>query len=436
MSAVGGRMESLKFAKRVECLAPTSIRKMMGIARRLLQEGKTVYELNIGQPDIPCISVFPETVFSKAKEGHIVYSPYQGETYLRETFARYLNNHFDQRGVGHLVIEKENVVVTVGASQALTNTFLAIIDPGDEVLCIEPFFPPYAGFLAIAGGVLKAIPTHAEEGFVLPAEDEIERMITPRTRAILLNSPCNPSGRIFTKEEVTRLARIAVNHELYIVGDEVYREMILGDREPFSLIQVDLEPELMEKYKNSLIVIDSASKSFSLCGARIGFVVAKAPVIEKIGMVVAHTVASVSDLMQYGVASAYERILTDSEFVQNLRRIYRERLDAVMEAIEDFLPGVVAPRPEGAFYIMIQFPDLEDVNDYALFLLERFNLGGETVATTPAASFYLTPGRGRNEIRLALVAPPDKMRRSIYIMSEALKAFKVYLCLQRKAALR
>ncbi|NLI79370.1 MAG: aminotransferase class I/II-fold pyridoxal phosphate-dependent enzyme [Candidatus Riflebacteria bacterium] len=429
-------MDSHRFAKRVEQLAPSSIRKMMGIARRLAQEGKTVYELNMGQPDIACISGFQEALTAKVREGHICYSPFIGETYLRETFARYLNHHFDQRKVKHLVVEKENVLVTVGASHALTSTFLALFDPGDEILCVEPFFSPYSGFMAVAGGVLKAIPTFAEQGFVLPDDDQIEKSITPKTRGILFNSPSNPSGKILSEDELTRLARLALKHNLYIIGDEVYREMILGDQESTSLLQVQLEAGLMEKFKNSFIIIDSASKSFSLCGARIGFVVGRAPIIDNIAKVVAHTVASVSDVVQYGVARAYEQILSDAEYVRNLRHTYRERLDVAMIAIKEYLPHVVAPRPDGAFYLMIQFPDLEDVNEYAMFLLERFNLGGETVAVTPAASFYLTPGRGRNEVRLALVYEPEKIRRSIFIMGEAYKAFKVYRGLEKKASLR
>ncbi len=429
-------MDPHRFAARVEHLAPSSIRKMMGIAHRLTQEGKTVYQMNIGQPDIACHPSFAEGLAMKAQTGHIGYSPFIGETGLRETFARYLNQHFDNRGVKHLVVEKDNVHVTVGASLALVNTFLALINPGDEVLCIEPYFQPYFGFLAVAGGVLKTIPTFAEQGFVLPPDEEIEARITPRTRAILFNSPCNPSGRIFSEEEVTRLARIALRHNLYLIGDEVYREMILGEREAFSLLQVQLEPELMEQYKNSIVVIDSASKIFSLCGARIGFMVGRAPLVEAVARATAHTVASVSDILQFGVAHAYERILSDPGFVRDLRRTYRERLDAAMEALAEHLPGVVAPRPEGAFYLMIQFPEIPDAEEYAMFLLERFNLGGETVAVTPAESFYQTPGRGRNEIRLALVLTPEKIRRSIAIMGEAYKAFKVFQGLQGKASLR
>jgi aspartate aminotransferase len=414
-----------RYADRVEFLTPSPIRKMMAIARELVAHGKTVYELNIGQPDIECIPEFAEAVSRKAQTGQINYSPYIGEKYLRETYARYLNNFFDRRGVSHLVVDTENVLVTVGASHALNNTFLAICNPGDEILVVEPFFSPYLGFLAVAGGVIKSIPTKAEEDFALPAIEEIEKLITPKTRAILFNSPSNPSGKIYPQDEVEKLARICVRHNLFLISDEVYREMILGDKEAFSVLQLDLgEAALNDKLKHALIVIDSASKSFSLCGVRIGFVIARQPILEKIALVNAHTVACVSDLLQYGVASAYDAVLTRPDYLEKMRTIYRERLDATMLAIKEYLPDVVAPRPDGAFYVMIKFPEFDDITEFCHYMLEKFNLGGETVAVTPAGSFYLSSGRGKNEVRMALVVPPDKMRRSIQIIAEALNAFR------------
>lgn len=413
------------YAERLKYLAPSTIRKMMAIAKDLVAHGKTVYELNIGQPDVECIPDFAQAINRKAQTGQINYSPYIGEKYLRETFSRYLNNYFDRRQVPHLVVDTDNILITVGASHALSNTFLAICNPGDEILAIEPFFSPYVGFLAVAGGVLKTIPTCAEELFALPDDETIEKRITPRTKAILLNSPNNPSGKIYSRVEVERLARICLKHSIFLISDEVYREMILGDEEAFSVLQLDFEnEELNEKLKNLLIVIDSASKSFSLCGVRVGFVVARKPIIDRIALVNAHTVACVSDLLQYGVAGAYDAVLARPDYLEQLRTTYRERLDATMEAIKEFLPHVVAPRPAGAFYVMVKFPEFEDVTEFCHYMLEKFNMGGETVAVTPAGCFYLESGHGRNEIRMALVVPPDKMRRSIEIMSEALKAFK------------
>ncbi|OGK10997.1 MAG: hypothetical protein A2W80_01280 [Candidatus Riflebacteria bacterium GWC2_50_8] len=416
-----------RYADRVQFLTPSSIRKMMAIAKGLIAQGKTVYELNIGQPDIECIPEFCEAIDKKAKTGQINYSPIIGEKYLRETYARYLNNFFDKDGKPHLVIDTDNVLITVGASHALTSCFLGICNPGDEVLVIEPYFSPYTGFLAIAGGKLKAIPTRAEDNFALPPAEEIEKLITPKTRAIIFNSPNNPSGKIYSAEEVERLAKICIDHKLFIISDEVYREMTLGDKEAFSVLQVDFgNEEMNEKLKNAIIMIDSASKTFSLCGVRIGTLVARQPILEKLALVVAHTTACVSDIMQYGVAWAYDAILSRPDYLDNMRHVYRERLEATMQAIAEYLPGVVAPKPDGAFYVMLKFPEFEDITEFCLFMLEKFNLGNETVAVTPAGNFYLTPGYGRNEIRIALVVDPEKMRRSIQIISEALKAFRQF----------
>ncbi|MEW6710635.1 MAG: aminotransferase class I/II-fold pyridoxal phosphate-dependent enzyme [Candidatus Riflebacteria bacterium] len=259
------------------------------------------------------------------------------------------------------------------------------------------------------------------------SDEEIKKHITPKTRAIMFNSPNNPSGKIYSYEEVERLARIALDHDLYIIGDEVYREMILGEQEAVSLLQINFpKEEDNEKFKDLLIVIDSASKSFSLCGVRIGFVVSKQSILEKIALVNAHSVACVSDLLQFGVAGAYDAVLSQPDYLEKLRQTYRERLDAAMKAIADYLPEVVAPRPSGAFYLMIKFPQFEDINEFCYFMLEKFNVGGETVAVTPAHAFYLDPRRGRNEIRIALVVTPEKIRKSIRIMAEALKAYRVF----------
>jgi len=295
------------------------------------------------------------------------------------------------------------------------------------VLCVEPFFPPYVGFLGVAGGVIKPIPTFAQHDFALPDAETIKGLITPRTRAILFNSPNNPSGKIFSAEEVTRLAKICVEHNLYLIADEVYREFYLTGKPVFSALQVQLSPAEMEIYKHRLIVIDSASKSFSLCGARIGFVVSRPEIIAKVALVAAHTIACVSDILQYGVAVTYDAVLRDETYFEGIRTTYKERLEATLQACRDFLPSAVVPRPHGAFYVMVQFPEFDDITDYSLFLLERFNLANETVAITPASSFYMTPERGRNEVRLATVVSPENLRRSVQIMAEALVAYRKHL---------
>ena len=237
---------------------------------------KYVYELNIGQPDIPFIPDFGTAITEKIKEGHTSYTPYIGVKYLRETYARYLNHYFDKRGVYHLVLDTDNIHVTNSGAHAICCTFMTICNPGDEVLAVEPFFSPYKSFLAVSGGILKPIPTHAENDYALPEANEIEKLITKKTRAIIVNSPNNPSGKIYSYEEMERLARICVKHDLYFISDEVYREMYLTDEPPTSVFQIDLkDEELNQKLMNRIICIDSCSKTFSLCGIRVGFAISK-----------------------------------------------------------------------------------------------------------------------------------------------------------------
>ncbi|MBP5467718.1 MAG: aminotransferase class I/II-fold pyridoxal phosphate-dependent enzyme, partial [Candidatus Riflebacteria bacterium] len=224
-----------------------------------------------------------------------------------------------------------------------------------------------------------------------------------------------------------RLARICVEHDIYLISDEVYREMILGDEEAVSVLQIDLhDDELNEMLINRMIVVDSASKTFSLCGSRIGFVVSLQPIVNTIALVNAHTVACISDMMQYGVANCYDAVMWRPEYLVDFRNIYKERLDATMDAIHKYLPHCIVSRPKGAFYVMIKFPELDDVNEFCHYTLEHFNMGGETVALTPAKNFYLAPNLGKNEVRIALVVSPEKMRRSIQIVSQSLKSYKRY----------
>ncbi len=417
-----------KFADRMDFLQPSPIRKITAIVSDVRAEGKKVYALNIGQPDVAAIPAFGEAVARKATEDpQVSYTAFIGEKYLRETYARYLNNYFERKNVSHFHIDTHNVAVTVGASHGLTCVFLALFNPGDEVLVFEPFFSAYRGFVVPSGAKLKAIPTKAEESFALPPEEVIEKYITPKTRGILVNSPCNPCGTVRTAEEMDMLARICVKHNLYFISDEVYREMVMGDEEVTCVFEVDLKnDEDNEALKNLMICVDSASKSFSLCGARIGFVVSKKEITDKVSHVVSNTVACISDTLQYGVAAAYDEVLRDPSYLKKIRAVYRERRDATMAAIKEYLPNAVAPVPEGAFYVVVKFPEFEDISEYAMYMLTKFNLGGETVAITPAAGFYMTEGAGKNEMRIALVLEPEEMRRSIQIMAEALESYKEY----------
>lgn len=419
----------LKLAKRINLLHPSPILSMIPIAQEVAAKGIRIHPLFIGQPGIKCMPDFVKGLAEKAETRMSNYSSIQGELKLRQSYANYINHYFDHRGAKHYEVTPDNVLVQVGGSNAVANALLAICDPDDEVLTIEPYFAQYNGQSGVAGAIVKAVPTTIESNFALPSQEVIESYITPRTKVLVINSPNNPSGKIYSMEELKLLAKICLKHGLYFMSDEVYREMIMGDNEAVSLLQLDLGNEgLNEEFQSRLIVIDSVSKVFSLCGARVGFVVARPYLLDAIASVSAYNCAAVSDALQIGVARAYDEIIKDRSFINGYRKMYRERRDAAIEAIEKYMPDAVVSKPEGAFYLTLKVNGIEDPMDFALYTLGEFTYEKETVAVTAASDFYQDPARGKGQLRLALVVPPEEMIRSIEILSYAVKAY-----IQRKS---
>lgn len=413
-----------KFAERVQTLAPSPILSMIPIISKLKNEGVKVHSLFIGQPGIPCYPEFTEAVKEKLNSGMSVYSPIMGETKLIDSYVEYYNDYLERRGLKHPQVEGHNVVVTVGGSAAALNTLLAIVNPDDEILAVEPTFPQYIGQCEMCCGKVKAIPTKIEENFALPSDEVIESKINSKTRAIIINSPNNPTGKIFSYEEIQRLAKICVKHNIYLISDEVYKEVILGDEEAVSLLHADLgSDELNKRYHELLVVIDSVSKIFSLCGARVGFVIASKSVAEKIALVGTYNYAAVSDLIQYGVAESYKTILKDRSFIDAYRKLFRERLDIALETLKEYLPDAIIAKPKGAFYLVVKIKEIKDVPDFCVWALQNFKYENETVAVASAGEFYVNPDDGQGQIRLALVLPTEQIRRSIEIFARAVKAY-------------
>ncbi len=380
---------------------PSPIRKLVPLADEAKRAGKKVYHLNIGQPDIPTPKEFLAG-FRNAPE-ILAYSPSPGLEEARAALVQY----YLRFGIG---LEKDQLIITVGGSEAVTFAMLIALDPRDEIIIPEPFYGPYSGYAEIANVRIVPLTTHLEEGFRLPSRDEIESKITPRTRAILITNPGNPTGVVYTREELELLRELALEHDLFLISDEVYREFVYDGLEHTSILEL---PGLEEH----AILVDSISKRFSACGARIGALASRNRDVMSAAMRLAQTrlsppTAGQLGLIHYLNSSAYPR--ETEEMIEEFRR----RRDLLYERLLE-IPGVRCTKPQGAFYIMAQLP-VSDAEEFAAWLLTDFEQDGETVMLAPGGGFYKTPGLGKNEVRLAYVLNREELRRALWLLGEAL----------------
>lgn len=393
----------MKFSKRIEAISASPIRRLSGYADAARQRGLKVIGLNIGQPDIATPQVFYDAI-SHYDVSVLEYAHSRGIQKTLETTQLYLHNY-------GLDFDLEEIVITNGASEALTFTMMALLDDGDEVLTIEPFYTNYDSFVKMVGGELVGLRTTIETGFAMPSKEAFESKIGDKTRAILLSSPGNPTGRVYTKEEVETVVAVAKEHDLFIIADEVYREFNYTDRDFYSFGDY---PEIADR----VILIDSISKKYSACGARIGSIASKNTDFMNHILKLAQARLSVSTLDQIG-AGAMD--LVDDEYVYENRRIYKRRRDVLQDRLKNF-QGVSALEPEGAFYTVIALP-VEDAEDFIIWMVENIEIDGYTVLATPAASFYTEPGVGNNEIRLSYCVDEDMIHRAMDILEEALEKY-------------
>jgi aspartate aminotransferase len=394
----------MQLSQRSRLAPPSPIRKLVPLADQAKAGGARVYHLNIGQPDIPTPEVMWEALRS-ARIEVLSYSPSGG---IPE-FVAALQRYYERQGQ---TLGREELIVTTAGSEAILFALAVVCDPGDEVIIPEPFYANYNGYATLLGVRVVPVTSVAEDGYALPAREQIEARITPRTRAILLCSPCNPTGRIYTREEFATLVDLARRHDLYFIADEVYREFCYADTPPVSVLSF---PEIADR----AIMVDSLSKRFSVCGARIGCLVSRNREVVAAAMKFAQARLSPPTLGQLmGVAAldlppAYHTQVTQE---------YRRRRDAVIEELAA-MPGVVCRTPQGAFYIMAKLP-VDDAEDFVRWLLTDFRLDGETTMVAPGNGFYATPGAGANEVRIAYVLEVDKLRRAMRIMAAGLRAYR------------
>ncbi len=381
----------------------SSVRKLTQYAYEAEATGKKVYRLNIGQPDLPVPQEYYDHIRA-FNEKTVEYMPSNGIPELLAAVSRYYKDM-------NIDMEKENIAVTTGGTEAVLFTLLALVDPGDEVIVLEPYYSNYNTYFALTGVEPVAVTTYAEKGFHF-GKEEVEAKITDKTKAFWITNPGNPTGAVMTEEEVQIIVDLAIKYDLYIVSDEVYRELIFDSRKMTSFGFV---PEILDR----LIIIDSVSKRFSACGARIGVVMSKNEEFFSIISKLCQGRLAVSTIEQHGAVGLYS---TGTRVINEVRDEFERRRDVVYESLMK-IPGVSCPKPEGAFYLIAKLP-VKDATDFLIWMLQEFEDRGETVMAAPADGFYATEGLGRDEIRLAYVLEPEKLVRAIEILGKGLEAYQ------------
>lgn len=394
----------MKLSKRVNSMQESPIRKLVPIAEQAKKEGKKVYHLNIGQPDIETPEVFLNAI-RDFDENVIKYSFSQGEPALIKAMIEYYKTY-------DMHFEEDEILITNGGSEALLFALIATCDAGDEVLVPEPFYTNYNGFSLPIGVTVKPITTHAENGFALPSKEEIESLITDKTKAIMLSNPGNPTGVIYTEDEVNRIADLALENELFVIADEVYREFVYDDFNYTSFGNI-------ERIKNNVIIIDSISKRYSACGARIGSFASKNKDLVKAVLKLCQSRLCVPTLEQIGATELYK---VDKSYFKSVNEEYKARRDIVYSALQE-LDGVICKEPHGAFYIIAKLP-IVDAEDFVIWMLKEFSDNNETVMFAPAEGFYASEGLGRDEIRIAYILNSDDLKRAMDLLSKGLIEYK------------
>ena len=379
------------------------IRKLVPYAEAAKASGKQVLHLNIGQPDIPT----PKEALDAVRQAPITtlaYSRTEGSAEYRSKIAQYYAKH-------GIAVEAEDIIVTTGGSEALSFAMGTIADPGDEVIIPEPFYANYNGFAQANGITVRAVPSRFEDNFALPPIPEFEKRINQKTKAILLCNPGNPTGYLYTQEEIEQLTALALKHDIFLIADEVYREFAYDGRKHHSIMtQAGLE--------NHAILVDSVSKRYSMCGARIGCLVSRNKEVIQASLKFAQARLSPPTLAQIASEAALD---TPEQYFTEVIGEYAERRDILIAALEK-AEGIRVANPGGAFYCIAEL-EVDNAENFAQWLLQDFDIDGETIMVAPAEGFYSTPGQGRNQIRIAYVLEKDKLKRAAHILETGLQQY-------------
>ncbi len=379
------------------------MRKFHPLAVKAKERGIKIYHLNIGQPDIPTPPEFFSAV-QNYSSNVLSYAPSPGIPELIDAVGGYYNT----LGVK---LDANDILITTGGSEALMILLLSILDPGDEVIIPEPFYPNYSTFVKAAGGIIHPLNTRPEEGYRYAYRERIEECINEKTRAILISNPGNPTGTVLSEDEMTMIKDVAKEHQLYIISDEVYREFFYGGEGLCTMLKY-------EDVAENTVVIDSVSKRFSACGARIGSIVTKNREL------IAHILKfcqgrlSVATLDQVGATALYN---VPADYFNATREEYRIRRDTVYNKLIQ-IPGVVCEKPKGAFYVMASLP-VDDADKFQRWLLSDFEKDGETVMFAPGEGFYATQGKGKNEVRIAYVLCREDLERAMDLLALGIEEY-------------
>ncbi len=396
-------MNELLISRRAQVMPPSPIRKLVPYAEAAKKRGIHVYHLNIGQPDIetpkPILDAVRHSDFKILEYSHSA----GNESYRRKLVEYYAHNNI-QVNIG-------DILVTTGGSEAILFAFMCCLDAGDEIIIPEPFYANYNGFAVEAGVTIVPVTSYIESGFALPPIEDFGKKITARTKAILICNPNNPTGYLYSREELETLKNIAKKHNLYIISDEAYREFCY-DGEHFSALQ-------LEGVDDNVIVVDTISKRYSVCGGRIGAFVTRNAKLTEVALKFAQARLSPPSMAQIMGEAAVD---LPADYFEKTKEEYRSRRDVLVEMLNK-IPGVFCPNPGGAFYAIAKLP-ISDADAFCQWLLEKFSYQNKTLMLAPATGFYSDSSLGKNEVRLAYVINSEEIKSAMLCLDEALKVYK------------
>lgn len=396
----------LQISEKSRTMPASAIRKLVPLSDAAKAEGVKVYHLNVGAPDIKSPDCAINAVVDQCKSMH--HLSYTNSAGLIELRKGMVEKYYKKIGIN---IEVPEILIDVAGSEAFAVAMQIAADKGDEIIVVEPYYTNYQTFAFLNGITLKAVHTDIHEGFKVPDISEFEKLVTPKTKAVMISNPCNPSGKLFTKDEMIEIGNFCKKHDLFLISDEVYREFCYTSEPHFSAINIP-------GCEQNVILVDSVSKRYNLCGARIGCFISHNKDVMAAALKFAQSRLCPPVFGQYAAIGALD---TPQSYFDEVKEEYIRRRDCAIEMLNNML-GVFAPIPFGAFYTVAELP-VDNAEDFARWMLTDFRLNGETTMVTPAASFYKTPGVGLNQVRIAYVLEVPELKKALHILEEGLKAY-------------